>query len=300
MCDEMLEDRYYMRSEEPSWRFSATVILIIGLTVIFALQQIDLVYTRLGLNEYLALSTDGLRKGFLWQLFTFQFLHVELFWHLVGNLIGLWFFGRAVESRLGTANFLKIYFGSALLGGILHSLLAFAFPRYFGMIPVMGASAGVFGIVAAFALIEPEAPIMFMLILPLKAKHLLIIEASIAVFFTVVPSDPRYAHAAHLGGVIAGVAFMRWRLYDFAPSFNWHPLRNRARRRQLVKAATVKPAFWKSKGSAIPKAEQVEPEEFISREVDPILDKISAQGLQSLTPREKQILEAARSKMDKR
>ena len=63
---------------------------------------------------------------------------------------------------------------------------------------------------------------------------------------------------------------------------------------------TVKPAFWKTKGSAIPKAEQVEPEEFISREVDPILDKISAQGLQSLTPREKQILEAARSKMDKR
>jgi len=93
---------------------------------------------------------------------------------------------------------------------------------------------------------------------------------------------------------------IKFALYDYSPSFSWHPLRNRARRRQLVKAATVKPGFWRTKGSGIPKAEQVEPEEFISREVDPILDKISAHGIQSLTPREKQILEAARSKMDKR
>jgi hypothetical protein len=79
---------------------------------------------------------------------------------------------------------------------------------------------------------------------------------------------------------------------------NWHPLRTRARRRQLVRAASVKPGFWKGAKGQHP--EEVEPEEFISREVDPILDKISAHGIQSLTPREKQILEAARAKMDKR
>jgi membrane associated rhomboid family serine protease len=294
----MLEDRYYMRSEERSSRFSATVILIIVLTVVFALQQIDQVYTHLGVNHYLALSVQGLKQGFLWQLLTFQFLHVELFWHLVSNLICLWFFGRAVESRLGTANFLKIYFASGFLGGILHSLLAWFFPFHFGLMPVMGASAGVCGLIAAFALMEPDASILLFMILPIKAKYILVAEASIALFFTIVPSQPEYAHAAHLGGVIAGVAFMRLGLYNYSTSFQWHPFRNRARRRQLVRAASVKPGFWK--GAKGQHAEEVEPEEFISREVDPILDKISAHGIQSLTPREKQILEAARAKMDKR
>jgi membrane associated rhomboid family serine protease len=294
----MLEDRYYMRNEEHSSRFSATVILIITLTVVFALQQIDIVYTRLNHPYYLALSVQGLKQGYLWQLLTYQFLHVELFWHLIGNLLALFFFGRAVESRLGTANFLKIYFVSGFIGGILQSILAWIFPAHFGLMPVMGASAGVCGIIAAFALMEPEAPVMLFMVLPIKAKYILAFEAGIALFFTIVPSEPQYAHAAHLGGVMAGVAFMRLGLYNYSTNFQWHPFRNRARRRQLVKAASVKPGFWKGVKSQAPEA--VEPEEFISREVDPILDKISAHGIQSLTPREKQILEAARAKMDKR
>ena len=86
----MLEDRYYMRSEERSSRLSASVILMIVLTVVFALQNIDYVYTRFGLNSTFALSPEGLRRGFVWQLFTFQFLHGGLF-HLLFNLIALWF-----------------------------------------------------------------------------------------------------------------------------------------------------------------------------------------------------------------
>ena len=294
----MLEDRYYMRSEERSSRFSASAILMIVLTVVFALQQIDYVYARTGFDRVFALSVDGLRRGFVWQLFTFQFLHAGLF-HLAFNLLALWFFGRPVEARLGTGNFLKVYFAGGVLGGILQTALGWIFPDYFGLAPVVGASAGICALIAAFALMEPEAMII-LLVFPMKAKYLLWIETGIALFFTLVPVRSGVAHAAHLGGIIAGYAFIRWSLYDFSLSFNWHPLRNRARRRQLVKAATVKPAFWKSKGSTVPQPERVEPEEFISREVDPILDKISAHGLQSLTPREKQILEAARTKMDKR
>jgi len=294
----MLEDRYYMRSEERSSRFSTSVILMIVLTVVFALQQIDYVYARIGLDSLFALSVDGLRRGFVWQLLTFQFLHAGLL-HLAFNLLALWFFGRPVEARLGTANFLKVYFAGGILGGLLQTALAWILPQYFGVASVVGASAGICALIAAFALMEPEAMII-LIVFPLKAKYLLWIETGIALFFTLVPARSGVAHAAHLGGIIAGFAFIRWSLYDYSPSFNWHPLRNRARRRQLVKAATVKPGFWRTKGSGIPKAEQIEPEEFISREVDPILDKISAHGIQSLTPREKQILQAARSKMDKR
>jgi len=293
----MLEDRYYMRGEERSWRFSATVILMIVLGVVFAFQQVNVVYIRNeNFHKLFSLNTEGLRQGWLWQLITFQFLHGGLF-HLLFNLVIIWFCGRAIESRLGTANFLKVYFASGILGGILQGLLAMAFPEYFGK-SVVGASAGAFGLIAAFALLEPEATFLFMFVFPIKAKHLLIIETAVAAFLTAVPSIQGVAHAAHLGGIVAGYSFMKWGLYDYTGSFRWHPFRNRARRRELVKAATLKPAFWKtSKGQPV---EEVEPEEFISREVDPILDKISAQGIQSLTPREKQILEAARAKMDKR
>jgi membrane associated rhomboid family serine protease len=298
MCDEMLEDRYYMRDEERSSRFSATAILMIVLTVIFALQQINIVYFRsFDVHGLLALHADGLRQGWLWQLVTFQFLHVGVF-HLIFNLLVIWFCGRAVEARLGTANFLKIYFASGVVGGLLQSILMLLLPQYFGTGPVLGASAGACGLIAAFALIEPEATFLFMFIFPMKARHMLIIMTAIAAFFTLVPSTQGVAHAAHLGGIAAGYAFMKWGLYNYSASFRWHPFRNRARRRQLVKAATVKPGFWRSSKAQPP--EEVEPEEFISREVDPILDKISAHGMQSLTPREKQILEAARAKMDKR
>src|SRR5688572_3719794 len=201
----MLEDRYYMRSEEPS-RFSASVIMMIVLTVVFALQQIDYVYTRLGLDQYLALSVSGLKQGFIWQLLTFQFLHAGL-WHLFFNLLCIWFFGRTVEARLGTSNFLKLYFAGGVIGGIVQSALGFIIPQYFGNWYVMGASAGVCALIAAFALMEPEAVIMLMFVFPLKAKYLLALETGIALFFTIVPSNPGVAHAAHLGGIAAGVAF---------------------------------------------------------------------------------------------
>ena len=297
MCGEMLEDRYYMRSDERSSRYSASVILMIVLTAAFAFQQIDRVYLRnFNSSEVFSLSVEGLRRGWLWQLLTFQFMHGGIF-HLIFNLITLWFFGRPVEARLGTSNFLKVYFAGGVFGGIVHVSLAWIFPNHFGE-RVMGASAGVCSLIAVFALLEPEAMIL-LIFFPLKAKYLLAIETGIAAFFTIVPADTGVAHAAHLGGIAVGVAFIKWGL-DASWRFSWRPFRNRTRRRELVKAATIKPGFWRTRNSDIPAAEQVEPEEFISREVDPILDKISAHGIQSLTPREKQILEAARAKMEKR
>src|SRR4026209_2100340 len=138
MCLQMLEDRYYMRGDERSWRFSATLVLIISRTVIFALQQINIVYFRtFDFHRLFALRADGLRAGWLWQLVTFQFLHVGPL-HLIFNLLVVWFCGKAVEGRLGTANFLKIYFASGILGGILQSALLLTLPQYFGEGPVMG------------------------------------------------------------------------------------------------------------------------------------------------------------------
>ncbi|MSU60108.1 MAG: rhomboid family intramembrane serine protease, partial [Pedosphaera sp.] len=78
---------------------------MIVLVVAFAFQCINDVYLRSVVEDRLALTPLALAKGHVWQLLTFQFLHVSL-WHLIGNLVGLWFFGRFVEQVLGVSRFL--------------------------------------------------------------------------------------------------------------------------------------------------------------------------------------------------
>jgi membrane associated rhomboid family serine protease len=291
----MLEDRSYMREDPHRSRLSATVLIIIAVTVCFALQEIASFYFhRSGwIANYLALSTEGLRAGFVWQLLSFQFLHGGLM-HLFFNALTLWFFGRPIEDRLGSHSFLKLYFISGAGGGLLQAGLGLIAPNHFGQF-TYGASAGICGLISAFALMDPHAEIRIWGVLPLKAKHLLWIGGGIALFFTLVPSGGGVAHAAHLGGYIAGIAYMRW---DRArPVVNWNPLQGRRRKRQLVQAAAQ---ITRWRGARDEQTAELPPEEFISREVDPILDKISAHGIHSLTPRERKILEAARAKMAKK
>ncbi|HUD47176.1 MAG TPA: rhomboid family intramembrane serine protease [Candidatus Baltobacteraceae bacterium] len=254
--------------------------------------------------DWLALSRSGLAQGRVYQLITFQFLHGGV-WHLLGNMIGLYFFGRAMEAMLGSRGMLKLYLASGTIGGLLQIALGFAFPNYFGG-GVVGASAGVFGLIAAFATHAPDDPITLLLffVLPVTfpAKVLLIAEGAFAVLGVIGPLvrvnifDPGVAHAAHLGGMLTGIVWIRLAMSP-NPSFQfWRSLTRRGTPRREPAAAPAK-RIWKT---ARKKPEELPPGEFISREVDPILEKISAQGIQSLTARERQILEAARSKMAKR
>jgi hypothetical protein len=173
-------------------------------------------------------------------------------------------------------------------------------PRFFGEGATVGASAGIFGVVAAFAALHPEQMItIFAYFIPitLKAKYLLIIEAAIAVFGMAFP-EPGIAHAAHLGGMIGGLVYAHLLVPGYRKLFFW-PTFRRVHRRELVGAGGVKRSFWpRAKNHS--EEEDLPPAEFISKEVDPILDKISAHGIHSLTPRERQILEEARAKMRKR
>lgn len=275
-----------------------TVMLMIALVVAFALQQINFVYLRFPIEEYLALSTGGLRHGYIWQLITFQFLHGGLL-HLGCNLIGLWCCGRYVEIRLGRRHFLLLYFLSGVAGGLLQALLGFVFPNHFGW-PTVGASAGICGLLSAFAMLEPEATFLLLFVMPLRAKYLLYISLGVAAFFTIVPSDPLIAHTAHLGGLLFGMAYIRWVIKFGWQYASWRPFQSRKRKLELVKAASVKPGLLRrSRPQAELPPELLSPD-FIAEQIDPILDKISAHGIQSLTDRERQILQAARNKITKK
>jgi membrane associated rhomboid family serine protease len=301
----MIEDRFYMRDasrHQAPW--STALILVVANTAVFALQLIfQLFYdsSPSPIERYFALNPrDWL--GWIYQLFTFQFLHSGPL-HLILNCAMLYIFGWPVEMALGRTEFLKLYLVCGALGGLVQIGCSWMFPGHFGMLSVVGASAGVFALIAAFAAMNWDASITTLLafIIPvtMRAKYLILVMGILAVL-GMLEKMSGVAHAAHLGGLLAGLAYIRFLIQADRTLFDWRRFRHSRPRPELVEARSSKRSFWQ-KPQPTPNAnEDLPPAEYISREVDPILDKISAHGIQSLTDRERKILEAARAKMAKR
>jgi membrane associated rhomboid family serine protease len=253
------------------------------------------------LERWLALSAEGLARGQVWRLVTFQFLHGGLL-HLLLNSWALYVFGRSVETTLGRGRFLRLYLGSGVIGGLVHALGSALLPQVFGgpQVPVVGASAGLYGVIAAFAVLFPHQPLtlllFFVLPITLSARALLIASAALALIGLMLPAD-NVAHAAHLGGMLAGYVYLRWgeTVRERFEAWRQRPVRRRSR--ELARVGTGRRSPWSRETEDW--ESELPPEEFIRREVDPILDKISAHGIQSLTERERRILEAARKRMSR-
>ena len=293
----MLEDRDYMRQpefEEHRWRphfrlrWSWTLALVVTYVVVLLAQLGTARFfpEKSFVFSYLALSRSGLEHGYVWQLLTYQFMHAGWL-HLFFNCWAIYVFGLELEQLLGGRRFLAIMFSSGIAGGIFQVLTAMVWPWLFDG-PVVGASAGAFGLVAAFAMIFPEREltmlIFFVIPVRLRAKTLLIFSAVLAVMGIVFPWD-NVANAAHLGGMAMGWFYVKKILKNPA-------LIGADEEPQFVPAKLVKK-------KAAPPVEKYA-DEFLESEVDPILDKISAHGIQSLTARERAVLEAARKKMAQR
>jgi len=199
--------------------------------MVFVLQNINRVYVHSPVEGYLELSSAGLAHGFIWQLLTFQFLHWSS-WHFFLNSVMLFIFGRPVEMALGRGRFLEVYFFSGAMGGLLQGLLGLVFPTHFGL-PTMGASAGVSGLLAMFCLLHRDQTILFMFVLPMRAWHLLIASLFVAGFFVLVPAEPGIAHAAHLGGMLAAMAYEKWFLRRERRLFNWRAYSDVLRSRRI-------------------------------------------------------------------
>ena len=294
----MLEDRDYMRQPDYGRRLSLTVALVIVNAIVFVFELVVSGHSRSLFIEdhYFALSKEGLESGFVWQLLTFQFMHAGLL-HLVVNCWAIYVFGRAIEEMLGWKKFLILYLSSGVVGGICQVLAALLWPDLFGG-PVVGASAGGFGLIAAFAVLFPERELVMLLffIIPIRlsAKMLLMLSAVITVALIVFLLD-HVANAAHLGGMLTGVIFIRqfiqgrWSRSGF-PSGGAAP-------GEFISGWVGKSSLWRSASDK--PDEDLSNDEFVKSEVDPILDKISRRGIQSLTERERQILEKARERMAK-
>src|SRR5688500_13483170 len=177
----MLEDRPYMRDPVYGSRRSMALNIIIALGICFVIQNILLFYSRFPVYEYFGLTPYTLGRGWLWQLFTFNFLHAPFnyggFFHILFNCWGIWVFGQAVEEAIGPKKLFAVFLGTGVAGGLLQALGALALPSHFGAAAV-GASAGVFGLIGAYAALFPSRQITMLLffIIPvtITARFLLI------------------------------------------------------------------------------------------------------------------------------
>src|SRR5713226_6156841 len=131
---------------------------------------------------------------YLWQLFTYQFLHGGLF-NILFNMLALWMFGSNLERRWGSKFFLKYYFVAVVGGGILNTLLV---PGQSA--PSIGASAGIYGILLAYGLIYPNQIVYFYFLFPIKMKYFVWIIGGIEFYSSVTSGQSGIAHLAHLGG----------------------------------------------------------------------------------------------------
>jgi len=186
-------------------QFSPTVFLVIVNTTIFLVQAVIPGLKAYLLDRY-ALSAPAIEEGRWWQLLTHAFLHGNV-WHLLFNMLALWFAGRVVERVMGTWRFFALYAASAIAGGLSQILIEG------GDVPLVGASGAVCGVILAFATMFPEARIVLLLffIIPLRfrAKFLGWGLTGFSLLFVLVGFEPWIGHAAHLGGCIAGYLLAR-------------------------------------------------------------------------------------------
>ncbi len=305
---------------EPEWRpeadrkrMSLCFTLIFINVAIFLVQAIIEVHgskeTRLVVQDYFCLSAEGLSNGYVWQIFTYQFMHAAPSpWHLLFNMIGLFFIGRAIEEAYGWRVLLKVYLLAGVAGGLLQSGLVAA--GWCMDLPMVGASASVFGLLAVFTRAFPERKLTLLIffVLPVNVRARTIFWVAMAlslfgvIFLRIAPNSPSeygeaVAHGGHLGGLLAG-----WLVVGLivAGEFSFSGMMERfskggQRRRKVVKAGGAR-AYSPGDQDVYEDAE-VSSEDFMQEEVDPILEKIYKQGIHSLTKRERETLEEFRKRM---
>ncbi len=152
----------------------------------------------------------------LWQLVTYMFLHAMTPFHILFNLLMLYFFGSELEKHWGSKFFTIYYFASGIGAAILYCLAvgiysAVTTVRTPLVIPVIGASGALFGLLLAYGIIFSERIMYFMGLFPMKAKYFVMIAGGIdlASLLSSGFSGNEVAYLAHLGGLVAGFVTLR-------------------------------------------------------------------------------------------
>lgn len=208
---------------------------------------------RFKLNFYFGLVPFNLTAQYwLWQPFTYIFIHAN-FWHFLFNGFMLWMLGRLLEPAMGSRRFLLYFLGCGAAAAFLTAAW-----QPGSLTPVIGASGAVYGLLGAFAFLFPHTQVYLYFLFPVSARTLAVVLGVMEFAMTLSGGTPRVSNATHLGGLVAGLAWL------------W------AERR------------WRER----PVREEPDPAALEQAEIDRLLEKISRQGQGSLSRSELERLDA--------
>lgn len=294
-------DREYYRREGPSFLGSFTERgpmcrwLILINVIVFVIQML----TPRAFTEFFAVSVPGVFSGQVWQLLTYAFLHdTGSAWHIIMNMLGLWFLGTEVEDLYGGREFLATYLLSAFLGGVAYVVTVAT-----GMMPggyCVGASGAVYTVLILAALHYPNRQI-YLIIIPVRLWLIAVIWVGLDAFtflwvlrstagFEAGYAETRTAVQVHLAGAAFGFLYYKfqWRVLgwweDIRSWFSIRRFRSRPRLRVYREEESSTPV------ALAPAGPKLEIDEHLEAQVDAVLEKVSRHGQASLTDSEREIL----------
>jgi membrane associated rhomboid family serine protease len=217
-----------------------------------------------------------------WTFLSYMFVHAGLL-HLLGNMLMLFVFGTAVESRMGSRNFLLYY----LVCGVGAAIFALGLSSFMAVSPFIGASGAVLGVALAFAMYWPDAElVVFPIPVLIRARTLVTILIGLDVFFSFLTPSDGVAHLAHVGGVAFGYLFFRLQgISRRSP----HPPPRAVERVVMVQSGPAEPER-RTPVTPVRQRRRADADP-VAAEVDRVLDKISEKGIGSLTPAERRFLD---------
>jgi len=262
----------FARPWEESRRFALLALIalnVAGLVAQFFLDAFEPGFVR----DYLALSKNGVYDAYAWQFVTATLLYANP-WHFVGNALLLYILGRDVESILGQRQFVYLFLSGAVGGELGHLFLMPSDTVLYA------ASGGVAALVIAYATILPELNLiewrLSALAIHVKAKHFACALMLLSAMMLVFDRHGAVMHSAIPGGLAAGWLYVN--LLGFGHA-SWVRRLLRRRREAAERIARMSAA------------------QFIEEKIDPLLEKISRKGIQSLTRAERRLLSQAREKV---
>ena len=209
----------------------------------------------------------------VWQPFTYLFFHGGI-WHVLINMFVLWMFGSELETVWGKKEFLKYYF----ITGIGSGLVTIVFSLN-SLIPVVGASGAVYGILLAYGLTFPNRYVYLYFLIPVKVKFFVIVIGGIAFFSSIGSGSSGVSHLTHLSGMLIGLGYLK-------SNFQLDMVKN-----ILVKQKDeIRHRIIKNKRRR---------DEDLRFEVDQLLDRINEVGYDGLSDKEKKFLYEASKKLGK-
>ena len=258
------------------WTVNRRVVLLslIGANVLAFVVQLSLEIAQPGfVHDYLALSKRGLLDAYSWQFITGALLYGSP-WHFFGNVVVLYLLGRDLESILGQRHFFYLFLSGAMAGEFGH---LFLMPQESVL---YGASGGVAAILIAYATLLPELDLIAWRCrffgFRFTARHFAYVVTFLSLVMLMVDRHGALIHSAILGGLGSGWLYVHLLGYGH-PSWLQRKLSQRR--------------------SAAERIDRMTSSEFIEQEIDPLLDKISRGGIDSLTWAERRLLARSREKV---